>query len=143
MKTSPRTSRIFGAAPFNRAGTERMVRMFLRNVVTDRAVAARGRVTQLSVLIQERNGDAVDLRLDHDGNLLVRQKPLQSAVEIGHLFFRIGVVETEHRYAMSDLGECFLRRTADALGRRIREANWGNSSPGRAARDRACRIRDR
>ena len=75
MKTSPRTSRISGAFPFNRRGTERIVQDILGDVVAGGAITARRGVTQLAVFIQKRNGDAIDFRLDHHRNLFVRQKP--------------------------------------------------------------------
>ena len=92
----------------------------LGNVVTDRSVAARRCVTQMTVFVEQRNRHAVDLRLDDDRDFLVRQQPLEPPIKIRDLFFRIGVVETQHRDAMRDLAECFQRLIADLLRRRIR-----------------------
>ena len=91
----------------------------LGNVVASASVTAGGSITKLALFVEKRDGDSVHFWLNDYRDLFVRQQALHSPVEIGYLFFRIGVVEAEHRHAMGDLPKGFQRLSADALGRRI------------------------
>ena len=94
------------------------------DIITDRSVAARRRITQLAFLVKQRHRHAIHFRLDHDRDFLVRQQPLEPAVKIFHLLFRVSVVEAEHRDPVSDLAESFQRLAADALGGGMRRRQF-------------------
>jgi hypothetical protein len=91
----------------------------LRDIVADAAVPTCRGIAQHAILVEQRNGDAVDLRFDHDPDWFVRQQPLQPAVKVGDFRFRVGVIEAEHRRPMRHLRKRLQRRAADALRRRF------------------------
>src|SRR5437867_9702929 len=104
-------------------GTDRLD--VLRDLVARNAIAAGGGMAKASVLVQQRNSDAVHFGLDHNRNLLVWQEPGDSRVEISHLFFGISIAEAQHRRAVLDLRERFERFSTNALGGRIwRDEIW-------------------
>ena len=91
-----------------------------RHVLAPRAVAARRAADERAVLVDERDRRAVDLRLDHVGDRLVRVEPL--AHVLGPLLQRLRrrhLLERAHRRQVVDLREPAGERRADALGRRV------------------------
>ena len=67
-----------GTSPFNCFGTARIVRIFwVMSSPTVPSPAGRG-ITKLAVFVEQRNGDAIHLRLDHDRDFPVRQQPLHA-----------------------------------------------------------------
>ena len=96
-----------------------------RDIVADQTVAAGGGVTQLSFFVNERNGHAVHLWLNHDRDCFIRQEARDARVKVGDFFFGVSVVQAEHRQAVLDLGESLERPATHALGRRIgRDQRW-------------------
>ena len=87
----------------------------LSDVVAHVSVPPRCRLAQSAVFVNERNGNAVHLWLDHHRYLFVRQKPLNTGVKIFHFLFRVSVIETEHWDQMRNLLERFKRFSADSL----------------------------
>ena len=109
------------------------------HVVAGLAVAAGGGVGEFSVPIEQGNGDAVDLGLDGDRDVVALEVFLEAAVEIDEFLFGAGgsgffhrlgaefedVVDAEHGDGVADLLEALDRRAADALGDRVRGAEFG------------------
>ena len=71
------------------------------------------------MIVNERNGNAVDLWYDYHGDFFVRQEPLHAVVEIFHFLFRVSIVEAKHWNEVRDLPECLERFSTDTLGGRI------------------------
>ena len=116
----------------------------LRDIVTHRPVAAgRGR-SERAIFVEQGNRDAVYLWFDDHGYLFVRQEPFETPVKIAHLFFRVGVVEAQHRDPMRHLRKRLQRRAAYFLSRRIRRSQIaGISSRDPRVPDRGRHIPDR
>ena len=83
---------------------------------------------ELAALIAERGGQAVDLGLGHDLDLVLldaressgARKKLRMVLEEGaHLVVVEGVVERQHRRRVAHLGEARGRRRADAARRAV------------------------
>jgi len=96
------------------------------DVLATGAVAPRRAADEDAVLVHERDGRAVDLRLGHVGDGLVGVEPLAhvvapllEALEGGHL------LERAHRTQVCDLSEALGRSGTDPLGRRARQAQRG------------------
>ena len=82
----------------------------------------RGRARQAAALVAQRTGQAVDLRLGGEGDLLVlrqAQEPAHALDELPHLVVVEGIAEREHRHRVSDLGELRGRLRADPARGRI------------------------
>src|ERR1700736_6745496 len=77
----------------------------LGDVVANGAISARSRVFEFTVFVHDRDGHAVDFRLDHDWNFFIRQEFGDSFVEIADLFFGVSVVQAEHWNAVPNLSE--------------------------------------
>ena len=91
-----------------------------RHVLAARAVPARRAADERALLVDERDRGAVDLRLDHVGDRLVRPQPL--AHVRGPLLQRLRrrhLLERAHRLQVVDLREPAGRGAADALRRRV------------------------
>ena len=94
-----------------------------RDVLADRPVAARRREHQLTALVSDRAGQAVDLGLRrhrHEGVGGKVQESLHARDELGHLILGECILEAEHRPRMRDLGKRGRRRCAKPPRRRIR-----------------------
>ncbi len=89
------------------------------------AIAPRGRVFERAILVDDGNGNAIDLGLDHDGDVFGVELLLEALVEVDQFLFGIGVVQAHHADRMLDLGEAFQRCAADPLRRRIRRGEFG------------------
>jgi hypothetical protein len=117
-----------------RADTERHGRhgaQVPRHVLAARAVPARRAADERALLVDERDRRAVDLRLDHVGDRLVRPEPL--AHVRGPLLERLRrrhLLERAHRLQVVDLREAAGRGAADALRRRVgvTSSGWSSSS---------------
>ena len=86
------------------------------------AVAAGGGEDQLALLVAQRAGQAVDLRLGGERHLVVRREVEEAAHpadELAHFLLGEGVVEAEHRQRVADLGEMRGRRRADLPRRAV------------------------
>ena len=97
----------------------------LGDVVAGRAVAARGGILKHTLLVEQRNGDAVDLRLDDGLDFLPRKQLLQTHEKSGNLLLGIRVVQAEHGRTMADLRERLQRRSAHAARGRIGRGKLG------------------
>ena len=109
------------------------------HVVAGLAVAAGGGVGEFSVPIEQGNGDAVDLGLDGDGDVLALEVFLEALIEIDEFLLGTGgsgffhglgaeledVVDAEHGDGVLDLLEALDGRAADALGDGVRVAELG------------------
>ena len=83
------------------------------------AVAARGGADQPALLVAERAGQAVDLRLGEDVDALLGGHPQEAPhplEELDHVLLGEGVVERQHRHAVDDLGELRRGRRPDRDG---------------------------
>ena len=91
------------------------------HLVAARAVAPRGAAEQPSLLIGERDAQAVDLELgDVRHGCLAEPAGLPDPlVERTKLAFVVRVVEAEHRRHVLDRLEALHRTAGDALGRRV------------------------
>ena len=70
---------------------------------------------QQPVLVDQRDGHAIDLQLDHPLDRLARQQLGDALAVLLQLLDAVGVVDREHRHAMLDLAEPFDRLVADPL----------------------------
>ena len=87
-----------------------------RDILADRAVAARRSVDQLALLVAQRHRQPVDLRLGREGERLVCVELEEAADTIGearHVFFGERIVKREHRHGVPDLGEAPRRCRSD------------------------------
>ncbi len=91
------------------------------HVLAARAVAAGGAAAQRSVLVSERDAQAVDLELGHvrDGILATFGALSDALVERAQFLVVVGVVEAEHRHEVLDRVEAFDGTSGNALRRRI------------------------
>ena len=90
------------------------------HVLAALAVSARRAPDEHAVLVDQRDRGAVDLRLEHVRDGLVRAEPLADVV--GPLLERLArrhLLERAHRREVLHLPEAVRRRRADALGRRV------------------------
>ena len=74
------------------------------------------------MLVTDRAGQAIDLRLGGDVEFLAfakAEKAAHAGEELDHVLLVEGVVEREHGHGVHDLAELAGGRHADALGRRI------------------------
>ena len=87
-------------------------------------VAAGGRLHETAVLVEQRDGDAVDLQLAHVVDRVVVRSGTEAALQPlaprQQLLGREGVVERHHRLAVLDRREQDRRRGPDLLARRGR-----------------------
>jgi hypothetical protein len=93
-----------GRSEAERDGVDRA--QVLRHVLAAEPVAARGAPDERAVLVDERDGRAVDLRLDHIRDLLVGPEPLADVG--GPLLERVGrghLLERPHGLQVLHLGE--------------------------------------
>ena len=93
------------------------------HVLAFKSVAARRRLNELAVLVAQRAGKAVDLRLG--GHIERRvaaeaEKASDAGDELLDLLVREDVAERQHRHLVADLGEFLRRRRADPAGQRFR-----------------------
>ncbi len=95
------------------------------DVLADHAVAAGGAAGEATALVQERDGEAVDLGLGHELERLAVEQPAQALDPGPELVVGARVREREHRLGVLDLGELARRRRADPLRRRVRRDELG------------------
>ena len=96
------------------------MRRFDRHVLAAEAIAAGGASDELPVLVDERDRRAVDLRLHHVGDRLIRVEPLADVV--GPLLNRLvgrHLLERAHRRQVLDLLELVRGRPAHPPCRRV------------------------
>ena len=91
-----------------------------RDVLAHAPVAARGAADEAAVLVQERDAQAVDLRLAHVGERSPRQRAADPGLELAQIVRRGRVVEGEHGVVMLDRLEDVGRRPTDALRGAVR-----------------------
>ena len=112
-----------------------------RDVLADRAVAARRRMDQLALLVAQRHRQPVDLRLGRERERLVGielEKAADALDEACHVLFGERIVEREHRHRVPHLGETPGRRRTDLQ----REA-FQRAQIGKALLDRAIALAQR
>ncbi|MND61765.1 hypothetical protein D3C80_530270 [compost metagenome] len=88
------------------------------DVFARRAVTTRRRGLQPAVLVADRHGKPVDLRLGGKGDGIIRQMPeeaIDRTHEIPQILFRKRIVERQHRPRMHDWRKGRKRREADFL----------------------------
>ena len=121
MKISPRTSKARRhLRPCRRCGIERIVRTFGGDVLAARAVAARRGRRERAVLVHERAGEAVDLRLADHREVVALDDVGGALVPGAKLSPSKRVRERQQRHAVLDDAERLDGRAADALRRRVR-----------------------
>src|SRR5690606_12005890 len=96
-----------------------------RDVLTGAAVAAGRRAGEAAPLVGEVDGQAVDLELAQEVELLVAQLPVDALDPGGEILVVEGVVQGEHARAVLDGGELRLVRPRDLPGRRVGRAQRG------------------
>ena len=98
-----------------------------RHVLAAHAVAARGAAHEGTVLVGERDAEAVNLQLGHIRHRRVAEPgPLPHAlIERAELLLVVRVVEAQHRHEVLGRGEAFDRPAGDALCRGIRRDEIG------------------
>ena len=92
------------------------------DVLAGGAVAAGGGEDERALLVAQRAGEAVDLGLGGQRQLVLlaqAEEPAHPGEEIGHLLLGEGIVEAEHRQSMADLGEEGGGRGAHLLRRAV------------------------
>ena len=99
----------------------------LGHVLAHLAVPAGGAAHQHAVLVDERDGEAVDLRLGHEVHVahlhaLAREIALAAHHPRGQLLLVARVGEREHRLEVRHLAELVERLASDPLSRRVRRA---------------------
>ena len=102
----------------------------VRHVLADLAVAARGAALELAVAVEQRDREAVDLRLGDELDLLVVHVALveqaaHARLPGAQLVLVARVREREHRLEVLHLLELLERLAAHALGRRVGRAELG------------------
>ena len=76
-----------------------------RDVLAHAAVAAGGAAHEAPALVEERDAEAVDLRLAHVREARARQRAVKPRLELAQVVGRRGVVEREHGRAVLDRAE--------------------------------------
>ena len=117
--------RVLAAQLFGNVGERSHIR---GDVLAFRAVAAGRAAHQTAVLVAQRAGEAVDLRLGREHRPLVRgqtQKSPHPLHELSHLGISKGIAERKHRYGVTDFGKFLRRLGADAARGRIRPYQRG------------------
>ena len=113
------------------------------HVLAGDAVATRGGLRELTVAVDHRHRQAVELRLRDVLQLAAHAEPLVDApVERRHVLLGEGVVEREHRHLVHDLAEGGARGARDALRRGIGRDEFRDVPP-RARAGRASGGRTR
>ena len=102
----------------------------LGHVLADLAVAARGAAHEHAVLVDERDRQAVDLRLGHEADVahldsLAGEVALRAQHPGGQLLLVARVGERQHRLQVAHLLELVERLGAHALGGRVGRAQLG------------------
>ena len=100
-------------------------------------VAAGGALNQAPLLVAERDGEAIDLRLGGEGEALDRVEAEEAAdalQEIAQPILVEHVAERQHRHAVGDFAERFDRRRPDPeggaiLAHQMREAGLDRQVP--------------
>ncbi len=87
-----------------------------RHVVASHSIAARGGADETAILIEEGDGDAIDLGFHGEGDFGFRQQLVQPRDELRHLGLVIRIVEALHPDEMLDLGEGLKRSAPDPPG---------------------------
>ena len=87
-----------------------------RDVLAAAAVPARGALHEASPLVGEGDGEAVDLRLRREGEVVASRAFGGAAVPVGQVLGAAGVAEAEEGGAVLDRGERLEGGGADALG---------------------------
>ena len=95
------------------------------DVIADLAVAARRSAYECAVFVEQREGDAVNLRLDHIVPDVIRNLAPQEGVEIQQVRAGMGLVQAHHRRVVADLAEGGKRCAADALRGRVGRDPFG------------------
>ncbi len=86
------------------------------DVLALETVAARGGADELAMLIEQRTGKPVDLRLGDDGEGRVfsqAQEPAHARAKLGHLLVGEDIAERQHRHDVAHFGEFLRRRRAN------------------------------
>ena len=94
------------------------------------AVAAGGGGDEFAVLVAQRHGEPVDLRLGAEGDFLVVaqfEEAADAGDEIDDVLLRERVVERQHRQRVADFLELAGRRAPDPARRRIRPHEVGEA----------------
>ena len=87
------------------------------DIFAGRAVAARCGAHQAAILVADRHGKAVDLRLGGKGDRVIRkaaEEAIDAGDEILDVFLREGIVERQHRSCVNDRREGFGRCRANS-----------------------------
>ncbi len=88
----------------------------LRDLFAGLAVAARARLDEPTIFVDDLDAAAVELRLDRERDLgAVRQTVFDAAMKFREVVRRVRVVEREHALRVRDLHRAFARRTGNAL----------------------------
>ena len=137
------------ARPSIRSGIDGDRAQVVRDVLADLAVAARRAALEHAVAVEQRDREAVDLRLADVAELrvldaLAREVVAHPLHPRAQLLLAARVGEREHRLGVADLLERGDRLAADALRRRVGREQLGVLAPrARAARRAARRSRRR
>ena len=86
------------------------------DVLSFESIATGGGSDQRAVLVAQRHGQPIDLRLGAEGDFLVvaqSEKTADTSDEIDDVLLAEGIVEREHRDRVTHLGETARRRGAD------------------------------
>ena len=106
----------------------------LGNVFAGRAVAARRRLHQYTIAVEQADGEAVEFGFDNVFGIAAVQTVAHALVEsvhfgmVEHAVFILrgkGVGQRQHRYFVAHFGESRQRFAADALGRAVGQFEFG------------------
>src|SRR2546422_692327 len=106
-----------GAAQHHRNGADGLE--IRRDVLPDAAVATGRAAHEAGTPVEERDAEAVDLRLAHVGEAGPWHRPADPRLELAQIVCGGRVVEGEHCNLMLDRLEDVRRRARDALGRTV------------------------
>ena len=98
-----------------------------RDVLAHAPVAPRRAPDEAAVLVEQRDPQAVDLRLAHVRERGARQRAADPGLELAQVVRRGRVVEREHGVVVLDRLEDIGRRPADALGGAVRGDEVGKA----------------
>jgi len=97
------------------------------DVLPRRAVAARGRPNELTVLVANRQREPIELELAREGGdrRVVAEATFEAFGPAAKLIEIEGVVERHHRHLVHDRGKRTRNGTADLLSRRVGDGKLG------------------
>ena len=99
-----------------------------RDVLAATAVAAGGALHETSAFVGEGDGEAIDLRLRREGEVVATGPLGGAAVPVGEVLVGGGVGEAEEGRAVLDRGERLKGGGADSLGGGVRRDELGEGS---------------